>query len=605
MERTAPRIGDYGMLGDSRTAALVSADGSVDWLCFPRFDGEPVFGKLIAGEHGGSFAMTVEGARVEARRYLDGTATIEGIHRVGAVTVTSTDGMVLDVRNELLPHALMVRELVCSGGVANIRIRFDPRVGWSGAPFEGKRRYGGLVLHRGRVAVTLVTSPDLPVRPGEDLRVEMRDGDRIVIALGLTEGQPAVLVDPTVAVRCLRASEAWWRAWSNDLDVGELEREVVRRSVLTLRLLLYGPSGAPVAAPTTSLPEVPGGDANWDYRFAWVRDASLGTSAFLGCGRRQEADAFLAWMLHAGRLTRPSLHVAYDILGRTTTTGERSVEGLPGFDGSLPVRVGNAAIDQFQLDAYGWMLDAGWSLARTGGSLVRESLGTLWAYADVIAERWREPDHGIWELRGEPRHYVHSKAMAWVGLDRALRLAQRYQVRTTRLRRWTEERERIGQEVRERGFDDGLGSYVQAFGDPLPDASALLLPLWGLDGDDARMRRTIETVRRDLGAGGPLLYRFPRQGEGAFVACSFWLVQALAVTGRVDEAIDMFSSACGLATSLGLLAEEIDPASGEQQGNFPQALSHSALVQAALSIRDARATDGGRRPGSRRTGRER
>jgi GH15 family glucan-1,4-alpha-glucosidase len=601
-----PRIEDYGLLGDTRTAALVSDRGSVDWMCFPRFDSEPVFGTLVAGERGGSFALTVEDAEVERRAYVDATAVIETVHRAGAATVTATEGLVLDVRSELLPQALLVRELVCSGGTARIRIRFDPRAGWSGSPFRGGRRAGALVLHGRRLTLALVTSPDLPIRPGEELVVPIHDGDRWILALGLTDGHPAVLVDPGLAARHLRATADRWRAWGEDLEVGEVAPDLVRRSLLTLRLLTYAPSGAPVAAPTTSLPEVPGGDANWDYRFAWIRDASLGTGAFLGAGLRAEADAFLAWMLHAGRLTRPRLHVAYDVLGRVSTMSERTIDGLPGYAGSRPVRVGNEAFEQLQLDAYGWMLDAGWSLASAGGELVRETRRSMWGHADLIADRWREPDHGIWELRGEPRHYVHSKAMAWVALDRAIRLASRYRVGDRRVRRWAEERERVLTEIDDRGFDEHLGAYVQSFDGGTPDAAALLLPVWGLaPADDPRIERTIRAVRRELGAGGPLLYRFPPEGEGAFVACSFWLVQALAMAGRLEEADELFVETCRLATPLGLFAEEIDPATGGHVGNFPQALSHSALVQAAFALRAAGATAEGSPRGSPRTARAR
>jgi GH15 family glucan-1,4-alpha-glucosidase len=252
------------------------------------------------------------------------------------------------------------------------------------------------------------------------------------------------------------------------------------------------------------------------------------------------------------------------------------------------------------------MLDAGWSLASAGGELVRETRRSMWGHADLIADRWREPDHGIWELRGEPRHYVHSKAMAWVALDRAIRLASRYRVGDRRVRRWAEERERVLTEIDDRGFDEHLGAYVQSFDGGTPDAAALLLPVWGLaPADDPRIERTIRAVRRELGAGGPLLYRFPPEGEGAFVACSFWLVQALAMAGRLEEADELFVETCRLATPLGLFAEEIDPATGGHVGNFPQALSHSALVQAAFALRAAGATAEGSPRGSPRTARAR
>jgi GH15 family glucan-1,4-alpha-glucosidase len=580
-------LASYGIVGDTRTVALISDAGSVDWLCFPRFDSEPLFGALVGGDRGGSFTVAPDDAVLAGRRYLDGTAVIETTHRSGAATVTTLDGMVLDVRRALLPQSLLVRQVSCSGGAARIRIRFDPRDGWSGAPLDGERRRGALLIRRGRLAISLTTSPDLAVRPGEELELEMRDGDGLTMALGLADAQPAVIVEPGAADASLRATIAWWRDWWGGLVPGPIEPDAVRRSLLTLRLLLYAPSGAPVAAPTTSLPEVPGGDANWDYRFAWIRDASLGTSAFIGCGRRDEADAFLAWMFHAGRLTRPGLRVAYDILGGTSTTKERTIPGVDGYAGSLPVRVGNAAADQFQLDAYGWMIQSGWDLVRSGVELDPETRRAVWGHADVLSDRWAEPDHGVWELRGEPRHYVHSKAMAWLGLDRAIELAERVRLRRGRRDRWIDARDRAARELLERGFDPGLGSFVQAYDAPALDAAALPLAWSGLlPGDAPQLAGTVEAVRRELGAGGPLLYRFAPEGEGAFLPCSFWLAQALGAIGRREEGRELLAETCRLATPLGLFAEEMDPSTLAHVGNTPQALTHAALVLAARSLAD-------------------
>lgn len=577
---------DYALVGDTRITALVSAGGSVDWLCFPRPESEPLFGALVGGDEGGSFAVSVVGGRVTDRRYADGTAVVETTHAVGPATVTATEGMVLDVRGRLSPQALLVRELVCAGGDATVRVRFDPRDGWSRSPIAAERRCGALIGRAGRLVFALTVGPDVPVAPGTTTDIALRDGDRVVLALGLSDGTPAVLVDPGEAARRLAETADWWRSWWAALECRTPEPEAVRRSLLTLRLLTYAPSGAPVAAPTTSLPEIPGGGANWDYRFAWVRDASLGASAFVGAGMLEEANSFLAWMLHAGRLTRPRLHVAYDVLGRVGTTRERTLPELPGYDGGTPVRVGNEAVEQFQLDAYGWMIDAAWAVSDAGGDVVRETRRSTWGHADVLAERWAEPDQGIWELRGEPAHYVHSKAMAWTGLDRALRLAARHRVAPRRAARWERERDAIASDVRDRGFDERIGSYVQRYGDEALDASVLQLGVVGVEpAGGPRMLRTIDAVRRGLGAGGPLLYRFGEGPEGAFLPCSFWLAQALTAAGRREEALDVFASTCALATPLGLFAEEMDPATRRHRGNVPQALTHAALVHAALALR--------------------
>jgi GH15 family glucan-1,4-alpha-glucosidase len=580
-------IGDYGLLGDTRTTALVSSEGSIDWLCFPRPESSPLFGRLL-DRHGGSFSVTVQDGTVASRRYADRTASVETVASTGSAEVTRREGMVVDVRSELSPQALLVREVTCRGGEARIRVRFDPRDGWSGGPLEWTRRSGALVASRGRRVLTLTTAPDLGLRSGEEIEVAMRDGDRVVLALGLSDGEPGVVVDPAAAARRLMESETWWRGWAGDVDAGPVEPDAVLRSLMTLRLLTYGPSGAPVAAPTTSLPERVGGDKNWDYRYAWVRDASLGTSAFVACGKPAEAAAFLSWMLHASRLTRPRLHVAYDVLGRIGATREQELDQLEGYRGSLPVRIGNAAAQQFQLDVYGWMIDAGWGLASAGEPLVAETRRSLWGHADVLARRWRDPDHGIWEERAQRRHHVFSKTMAWLGLDRAVRLGAGSGVADRRVRRWSTERGRIADAVRDRGFDERRGAYTQEFGGRALDAAVLLMPVAGIErGDSPRVLRTIDAIRAELGAGGPLLYRYRGDGadEGAFLPCSFWLVQALAAAGLRDEACEVFSATCRLATPLGLFAEELDPGTGEHLGNFPQALTHAALVHAALALR--------------------
>jgi GH15 family glucan-1,4-alpha-glucosidase len=352
---------------------------------------------------------------------------------------------------------------------------------------------------------------------------------------------------------------------------------------------------------------VPGGDANWDYRHAWIRDASMGVSAFLACGSTDEPRSFLWWMLHASRRTRPDLRVLYDIVGGERVR-ERDLSHLPGYRGAGPVRVGNEAAGQFQLDAYGWMLEAGADYLQHTEDLYSETWRALRGHADVLSERWRAPDHGIWELRGERRHYVHSKAMAWLGLDRACRIAERLGAPERKLASWRQASEAIADKIRSRGFDDRIGSYVQAFGSADLDASVLALATMRLErADSDRMRRTIDAVRLELGAGGSLLYRKRPDGEGAFLPMSFWLSSALAATGRVDEAREVFEQTCALANDLGLFAEEMDPRTREHLGNFPQAFTHSALVLAAGDLADAerRLRDRRTSPGSLRTRRAR
>lgn len=607
-EQALPSIGEYGLIGDTRTAALVTPGGSIDWLCFPRFDSPPLFARLVAGEEGGSFHVGLADVLETRQRYLDGSSVLETRWRTETGEATLVDGMVADTRGALLPQALLVRELTCRSGAVRARVQFDPRRGWTWERPRAERRQGSLVCAWGSVVATLTVAPDLALEPGESREVELRQGDRLVLALGLDERSPAVLVDPFVALDHLEATDRWWRDWTAGLEtpIGEFDAPV-RRSLLTLRLLTYAPSGAPVAAPTTSLPEIVGGSKDWDYRYAWVRDASLGVSAFLSAGSTSEPRAFLWWMLHASRRTRPELRVVYDLMGGANF-GERELPDLPGYRGSKPVRVGNAAVDQFQLDAYAWMLDAGWAYLERTGRLYAETWRALRGHADVLARRWMEPDHGIWELRGARRHYVHSKLMAWHGLDRALQMAERLPATERRKRSWTIARSQLAEEIRRRGFDESRKRYVQAFDSTDPDASLLGSAMTRFDpGDPPRLHGTIDAIRRELGAGGPLLYRTPPDGEGAFLPCSFWLSSALAAAGRVEEAREVFEQTCALATPLGLFAEEFDPTTKEHLGNFPQAFTHSSLVLAAADLARAEdeIKDGGTSRGSRRRRRAR
>ncbi len=474
-----------------------------------------------------------------------------------------------------------------------MRLWFDPRHG------DARRRprvhRGGplVVCTWGSTAVGLSASGGLVVEPGRELEVTVDERRPLVLTLAVAHREPLVHVPAERALDELRATDAWWRAWSAETgDVGPY-REATLRSLLTLKLLTYSPSGAPVAAPTTSLPEELGGTRNWDYRYAWPRDASIGIAAFLGCGRDQEARAFLYWLLHASRLDRPRLRPMLTVDG-TPVPPERELAGWCGYGGSRPVRVGNGAGAQHQLDVYGWVLDAAALLSGAGHGLYAETWRAMADFADRVAQRWAEADAGIWEVRGEARHFVHSKVMAWVALDRALRLAERHPARMRRRARWAAAREAIAADVVARGYDEKRQTFVRAYGEVDLDAALLILPVLGLEHPRSpRVAGTVQAVRHGLDAGGPLLYRYSPGSdglggrEGAFLPCSFWLVQALALMGRVEEAAGVFEALIPFGGELGLFAEEADPSSGELLGNYPQALTHAALVQAALALRDA------------------
>lgn len=588
-------IADYGLIGDTRTAALVSATGSIDWMCAPRFDGDPVFGRLVAGDTGGCFSVAPAGrAHISKRAYKDRTTTIETRWEVGAATATVYDSMIAELGATLLPTTTLVRRVIASGGPVDVEVLFDPRRGPDRARLRERRVGGGITCDAGGLALSLTTNADRLIPPREHTVVTVTPSEPLTVVLGVSHRSPAILVPPGLATAAANRDEASWREWCSEIAPGATSRDIVVRSLITLRLLTYSPSGAPVAAPTTSLPEALGGVRNWDYRFAWPRDASIGIAAFLAAGKVREAEAFLAWLMHASRLDRPRLPPLLTLDGRRAGS-ELTLDGWPGYASSTPVRVGNGAAGQHQLDTYGWVIDALWLLVDNGIELHSEAWRAVRGFADEVATRWSEPDSGIWEPRGEPSQYVHSKLMAWLALDRALAIAGRRGGNRRRAERWKSERDRVAEDVGRNGrHPDGF--YTRTYGSEDVDASTLLAPVIGMDdGDSDVTRRTIVALRERLSAGGPLLYRYEpgtdgiEGSEGAFLPCSFWLVQALARSGAGEEARRMFEELVDRASPLGLYGEEMDPATGEHLGNYPQALTHAALVQAALALRDSEA----------------
>jgi GH15 family glucan-1,4-alpha-glucosidase len=535
-----------------------------------------------------------EAATIITRRYRPHTATLETTWDTPGGRITLTEGMIADVTGRLLPSSLLVRRLTATGGPVDAVIEFDPRLGEHHRPPRIEHRGDVVVCSWATTALALRASPPLRLEARGPVTTRVAPGQPVTLALSMADREPLIYVDPDAAWAALEADEHAWQTWCADINGDLPHRDAVARSLLTLRLLTYSPSGAPVAAPTTSLPEDLGGIRNWDYRYAWPRDASIGIGAFLGVGKHVEARHFHAWLLHASRLDRPRLPVLLTLHGRHPTA-ERELDGWPGYVHSRPVRVGNGAANQHQLDGYGWVLDAAWLLTRAGQRLDAETWRAMRGFADEVAKRWREPDAGIWEIRGDGAHHVHSKLMAWLALDRALRIASTRRTPARQVARWHAERDAVAAEVMSAGFNPERGSYTRSYGSSDLDAAVLVLPLLDLEPRDSpRVRSTIAAVQHQLSAGGPLLYRYPpgQDGlpgtEGAFLPCSFWLVQALASTGRVDEAAQLFADLLELVNPLGLLPEEINPKDHAYLGNYPQALTHAALIQAALAIRDSR-----------------
>jgi len=586
-------IEDYGLIGDTRTAALAAPDGSIDWMCVPRFDGRPVFGRLVGGDNAGHFTFgPARAAPVVSRAYRSDTPTLETTWECGAGRLTLTEGMITEVTGTLLPSTLLVRRITVTGDPVEALIDLDPRLGDHHQRPRVEHRGDVLVCSWGAVALAITTSPQIRVEPGRPRSITVTQERPLTMAVAVAERGPLAYVDAAAAYEVLEVDEDRWRGWAASIDIDVPHRHLVRRSALTLRLLTYSPSGAPVAAPTTSLPEDPGGIRNWDYRYAWPRDASIGIGAFLGLGKVDEARRFLAWLLHASRLQRPRLPVLLTLHGRHPPP-ERELDGWAGYRDSRPVRVGNGAADQHQLDGYGWVLDAAWQLVSAGHRLYSETWRAMRGFADEVAHRWHEPDAGIWEERGAASHHVHSKLMAWLALDRALRIASSHRTSARQVSRWHRERDAITTDVTTHGYNTELETYARAYGSTDLDAAVLVLPLIGIEpANFQRVHNTIDAITHNLSAGGPLLYRYPPGrdglpgGEGAFLPCSFWLVQALATAGRDGEAHELWDQLAGLASPLGLYAEEIDPTSRHHLGNFPQALTHASLLQAALALRD-------------------
>ncbi len=597
-----PSIDDYGVIGDCRTLALVSRAGSVDWLCIPRFEGPSLFAALLDTDKGGSFSIRPTADFTTERRYRPGTNVLETTFHTRGGVLRLTDAMTLprwDARpGELFPDHEILRRAECLDGEVEVELICDPRFRY-GRDIPTGKELGNVGIHFDGDAHTVMLRSDIPLhrrdgKPGWTGREALSAGERCYASLTSEFARPAIALRlGDAADRRLDSTADWWQTWLSQCSYDGEYREQVLRSMLTLKLLVFPPSGAIVAAGTTSLPEVAGGVRNWDYRFCWLRDASMTTEVLLHSGFTAEGEAFLGWLLHATRLTRPKLQVLYDVYGRTKHP-ERNLSHLAGYHGSRPVRVGNGAAGQLQMDVYGEVIRAAWTFVEQGGALDGAEASMLGDLGETLMKWWRRPGNGIWELRGDRHHFTQSLAMCWVGLDCLTRLHDQGAVKLKRPRGEVEEqKDAIRKAIESEGWSDELDSYVAWFGSDHIDASLLLLGIMGYEdpGSD-RIRSTLERVDQRLGVRG-LLYRYryddnlPGQ-EGAFGICGFWKAELLAQQRRVDEAIRAFDHAASFANDLGLFSEEIDPETGALLGNFPQAFTHIGLVSAANEIARAR-----------------
>ena len=598
-------IGAHAMISDCHSAALVTADGSVDWLCFPRFDSPSVFGRLL-DDAAGHWSIRPVGDCTTTRRYAGRSLVLETTFRTPAGVVVLTDALAVgpDERGHALgtgaPH-LLIRTVTCTDGTAEIDFSYAPRPEY-GLLKPLLSAADGAVTARGGAEWLVLSTPvalDL-TRSAATARFALRHGDTARFALHrstLGERPARVWSDDELADR-LAATLAAWESWSAlHQSYDGPWRDLVQHSGRVLQGLTYQLSGAIVAAATTSLPEDVGGERNWDYRYSWVRDASFTMEALWVAACPDEAGDFFAFMTTAAAATvgpDEPLQIMFGVGGEHDLS-ERTLPHLRGWRDSRPVRVGNGAWNQQQIDVYGELLSAAHRLADDITAMDDDMRAFLITLADAAAHRWREPDQGIWEVRGEPRHFLYSKVMCWVALDRAIRLADRLRC-ADRLAAWQKTCDEIRETVLADGWNAAAGAFTQSFGSADLDASSLMMPIVGfLPADDPRMLSTIEAIADRLTDGRGLVYRYRAEGgvdglagsEGTFLLCTFWLAQALALAGRPDHARAVFERAAGYANDVGLLAEEIDPDTGELLGNFPQAFSHIGLVNAAWAIAEA------------------
>jgi GH15 family glucan-1,4-alpha-glucosidase len=588
-------IQDYGIIGDCRAAALVSRYGSIDWLCWPRFDKDSIFAALLDPKRGGYWSICLETPQQIDRQYLRESNVLQTKYSTSSGAATLTDLMpVIDEtstpRTMITDHEI-IREVECTAGEIVIDFSFLPRAEY-GLKSVHIRDAGklGFRMEVGGGVYWLRSSVSLQLRSeGAYARIPMKRGDSIRFSFSYAEDAPAVLppLDKAIIAARVRATVAWWQQWAKRAQYDGPYRDEVVRSALALKLLSYAPSGAIIAAPTTSLPERIGGDLNWDYRYCWLRDASLTIRTMLGLGYWEEADDFMDWMLHATRVTQPELRVAYTVYGELAPR-ERVLD-LAGYKGSRPVRIGNAARDQFQLDVYGEVIDAASQYAFHGRELDRTMQNILTGFGNYVVKHWMLPDEGLWEPRTGREHHTHSRLLCWTALDRLISLHQQGMLSllgTAQLDVYKQNSELIRREIQQRGWNQQLQTYVSVLDGDQLDASLLLLSWYGFEkAGSPRMQTTHRAIMESLATDG-LLYRYRTEpSEGAFAICSFWEAEYLALGGgSLAQSHAMFRRLLTYRNDLGLYGEEIDPQTGAALGNFPQGFTHVGLIGAALSI---------------------
>jgi GH15 family glucan-1,4-alpha-glucosidase len=592
------------MLSDCHSAALVSGEGSIDWLCLPRFDSPSLFGRLL-DPRAGHWSIHPAGEFESRRRYLPGTLVLETQFETPDGMVMVTDALVFASKERAhrigldAPHVL-VRVIEATKGTTALEVEFAPRPEYGIVHPRLRVIEGGLAGRGGASTLCLSAPPPMTVVDGTaSWRLDLQGGDRICFALhqGLSWHPFPDPLKPKEIAKRLADTVGAWESWSELHQSYEGPwKELVHHSGRVLKGLTYQPTGAIVAAPTTSLPEEVGGSRNWDYRYAWIRDASMTMNALWIAACPDEAHRFLEWIIGASGTSlhqEHGLQIMYGVGGEHDLS-ERELPHLQGWGQSQPVRVGNGAWEQHQADIYGELLDAVYRLRDQLGTLEATTVAFLTEVVDAAAVAWQEPDQGIWEVRGEPQHFLYSKLMCWVALDRGIKLFEGTG-EVEHLATWTLAREEVRAAIEHQGWNQDRGAYTQAFGSTALDASALMLSITGfLAPDDPRMLSTIELVASELSAPCGLIHRYISDdgvpgGEATFALCTYWLVECLALAGQSERASELFQRITAYANDVGLLSEEVDPIAGELLGNFPQAFSHVGLVNAAWAIAAAQA----------------
>lgn len=583
------RIEDYALIGDTQSAALVGRDGSIDWMCLPRFDSDACFAALLGGEQHGRWKIAPrDGVRAVRRRYRPGSLVLE-------TTFETEDGAIrlIDCMPPRWHEPDVVRVIEGVSGSVPVRVEMNVRFGYGSTIPWIRRGEGRITALAGPEAVSLYTSPGIALDEADgaltgDLQIAAGQRATFLLAWHPSTEAPPEPSDPCAAVE---ETEAWWTSWCRRCTLTGAFREHVLRSLITLKALTFLPTGGIVAAPTTSLPEKLGGVRNWDYRFCWVRDATITLLALMESGFDEEASAWCDWLLRAVAGHPSQYQIMYGIRGERRLP-EIELRWLPGYEGSAPVRIGNAAVDQLQLDTYGEVMDCFHQARKRGIQLNPDTWELQRGLLDFLERHWQEPDEGIWEMRGPRRCFTHSRVMAWVAFDRAVRGVERFGLEGP-VDRWRQIRAEIHQQVCERGHDAARNTFTQHYGSRALDASLLMIPQVGfLPVTDPRVIGTIEAIQRELVDEEGFVLRYPPDqtidgqphGEGAFLPCTAWLADALALLGRRDEARRLFEKLLSLANDVGLFSEEYDAGRRRLVGNFPQAFTHVSIVNTARTL---------------------